>query len=132
MYWTSPVLGTSEAGMRILIIADHLPFPPSSGASIRNYNLAKRISKEHDLWMATLVDNETEASYITDLLKFCKGIETVELKPSNALDHPFEAIQFLVSGRPIERGIRIVNCQLGAAIEVRLGLHGGQIDTLSQ
>jgi len=88
--------------MRILMIADHLPYPPSSGASIRNYNLAKRISEEHDLWMATLVDNETEASYTPDLLKFCKGVETVELKPSNALDHPIEAIQFLVSGRPIE------------------------------
>lgn len=88
--------------MQILMIADHIPFPPLSGASIRNYNLAKRISTEHDLWMATLVDNEEEASYVPEMMKFCKGIETVEIQHSNALDHPFEAIQFMKRGRPIE------------------------------
>lgn len=88
--------------MRILMITDHIPYPPSSGTSIRNYNLLSRIAEEHDVWMVAFAKSEEDRDGVAYMLKFCKGVETVEARRSGALERPLEAFRYLFLGRPIE------------------------------
>ncbi|MBI2759429.1 MAG: glycosyltransferase [Chloroflexi bacterium] len=84
------------------MITDHIPYPPSSGTSIRNYNLLSRIAEEHDVWVAAFARSEEDRDSVAHMLKFCKGVETVEVRRSGALERPLEALRYLFLGRPIE------------------------------
>lgn len=88
--------------MRILLITDRIPYPPTRGAAIRIYNLLRRIAREHEVWIAAFSKAREDQHAIEHLLTFCQGIETVETVESRALDRPLEAIQYLAHGRPIE------------------------------
>ena len=84
------------------MITYHMPYPPSSGTSIRNYHLLKNIAGEHEVWIAAFVKADEADDSVAHMLEFCKGVEFVESNQSRALDRPWEALKFLVRGRPIE------------------------------
>lgn len=86
--------------MRILMITAHLPFPPISGYPLRIYNLIQRISREHEVWLATFVRDSQETNELQHMLKFCKEIVTVEWQETRATERPFEAFRYLLSGKP--------------------------------
>lgn len=88
--------------MRILMITDHVPFPPNKGTSIRNYNLIKRISTEHEVWIAALSKSDSDREGQTRLLEFCTGVEITKKNQSRALDRPLLALKYFIRGMPIE------------------------------
>ncbi len=88
--------------MKILLIVDHIPYPPDKGTSIRNYNLLKRIAKEHEVWVVALAAPGESGEGVAHLLEFCKSVETVEIHHSGALEHPLTALRYLFLGHPIE------------------------------
>jgi polysaccharide biosynthesis protein PslH len=89
--------------MRILMIADHVPFPPTKGTSIRNYNLLTRIAPEHEVWLVAFApEAKAGEAAKTHMLTFCKGVETVRGPVLDALTRPAEALRFLARGRPLE------------------------------
>ncbi len=84
------------------MITDHVPYPPTRGTAIRNYNLLRRIAREHEVWIATFANSVEERDNINHLLGFCKGVETVETLESSGLDHPIRALQYMIKGLPME------------------------------
>ncbi len=88
--------------MKILLIVDHIPFPPDKGTSIRNYNLLRRIAKAHEVWVVALTSPGESREGVSRLMEFCKGVETVEIRHSGALEHPLMALRYLILGHPIE------------------------------
>jgi polysaccharide biosynthesis protein PslH len=88
--------------MRVLMIGDHIPYPLSSGASIRNYNLLKNLARENEVWIVAFAHQERDAENVAHLRGFCAGVETVEMPNSSVFGHPWRALEYLVRGWPVE------------------------------
>ena len=59
---------------RILHIAHRLPYPPNKGDKIRTYNFLKFLSKRHDLYLATLVDDAKDLLAVSKLENQVNGL----------------------------------------------------------
>lgn len=86
--------------MRILIITATLPYPPFSGTPLRVYNLLQRISKEHEIWLATFVRNLDAAESVSHLQEFCRGVEAVKFQQLGALARPVDFFRYLLTNKP--------------------------------
>jgi len=64
--------------MRILIITTQLPYPLTEGANIRTFNLIKQLSKNHEIYLATLIKSKKELDYVQSLQPYCAKIKLVE------------------------------------------------------
>jgi sugar transferase (PEP-CTERM/EpsH1 system associated) len=84
------------------MITDHVPFPPNKGTYIRNYNLLKQITTEHEVWLAALSKSDTVQEGRSHLLEFCAGVEITKGKQFRALDRPLSALKYFIRGIPIE------------------------------
>ncbi|MFH1971314.1 MAG: glycosyltransferase family 4 protein [Patescibacteria group bacterium] len=60
--------------MKILMLTPYLPFPLMSGGQTRSYNLIKNLSKKHDITLFSLIKNDQEKKYISELKKYCKKV----------------------------------------------------------
>ena len=60
--------------MKILMLTPYLPYPLLSGGQTRSYNLIKNLSKKHEITLYSLIKNESERKYISQLEKFCKKV----------------------------------------------------------
>lgn len=60
--------------MKILMLNPYMPYPPSQGGPVRSMNLIKHLSKKHDIYLVSLVKNDEEAKFKSELLKYCKEV----------------------------------------------------------
>jgi polysaccharide biosynthesis protein PslH len=60
--------------MKILMLTPYLPFPDSSGGQIRSYNLIKDLSKKHKITLFSLIKDDSEKKYVSELEKYCKKV----------------------------------------------------------
>ncbi len=88
--------------MRILMITGALPYPPISGNPLRNYQLLRRISNEHEVWVAALVDEEPGPEILAHLGELCRGVVTGRVNGSGALSNPGMLLRYLAAGIPPE------------------------------
>jgi sugar transferase (PEP-CTERM/EpsH1 system associated) len=87
--------------VRILIITDMAPYPPIAGTPLRVYNLLQRISREHEVWLATFVRTPDEARGISHIQEFCcQGVETASLQRLGAFARPASLLRHLLTGTP--------------------------------
>lgn len=56
------------------MLTPYLPYPPSSGGQVRSYNLIKHLSKNHEIYLVSLIKSRSEESYKQDLTPYCKEI----------------------------------------------------------
>jgi sugar transferase (PEP-CTERM/EpsH1 system associated) len=50
--------------MRILLLTHRIPFPPDKGDKIRSSNLLSYLSRRHDVYVASLVDDEQDLVHV--------------------------------------------------------------------
>ncbi|MBL0344302.1 hypothetical protein [Candidatus Villigracilis affinis] len=62
--------------MRILMIANSLPYPPTSGGRIRIYNLLRRVACRHEVSLAAFLESAGDVEGIAHLQQFCAKVET--------------------------------------------------------
>jgi len=86
--------------MRILYITDYVPYPPISGDRVRNYNLVRRIAREHQVWVAALLITPCEAEGITHLQEFCMGVETAPVPRPHKLVRLWGMLRYVLAGKP--------------------------------
>lgn len=60
--------------MKILMLTPYLPYPPSSGGQIRSFNLIKYLSRKHEITLFSLIKENKEKKYISELNKYCKKV----------------------------------------------------------
>ena len=96
--------------MKILMLTPYLPFPDSSGGQIRSYNLIKDLSKKHDITLFSLIKDDSEKKYVSELEKYCKKVRVFKRSKSpwtlrNILLTGFGPYPFLVIRNlsPVER-----------------------------
>lgn len=68
--------------MKILMLTPYLPFPDSSGGQIRSYNLIKDLSKKHEITLFSLIKDESETKFVSELEKYCKKVSVFKRSKS--------------------------------------------------
>jgi polysaccharide biosynthesis protein PslH len=56
------------------MLTPYLPFPDSSGGQIRSYNLIRHLSKKHEITLFSLIKDDSEKKYVSELEKYCKKV----------------------------------------------------------
>ena len=59
--------------MRILLLTHRMPFPPNKGDKIRSFNLLSYLSRRHEVYVASLIDDEQDLLYVAQLRKWVCG-----------------------------------------------------------
>ena len=69
------------ANLKVLYIAHRIPYPPNKGDKIRSFNEIKHLSRLHTIHLAALVDDPKDLQYESTLVKYCRIVETVFIRP---------------------------------------------------
>lgn len=88
--------------MRILFITDSFPYPAVSGDRLRVYNLVKRIAIHHEVWLAGLIESQTEKEGIKNIKQFCAGVITAPIRRSHPIAHLPGLLSYGLAGKPLE------------------------------
>lgn len=88
--------------MKVLMLTPYLPYPLVSGGQIRTYNLLKHLSKNHEITLFSLIKDEGERRYLSELKKYCRKIELFKrtknpFVPRNILLAGFSPYPFVVT-----------------------------------
>ena len=70
--------------MKILFITHRIPYPPNKGEKVRAFNIIRHISAHHDVYLASLYDDNNDSQYMSELKKFCREVYLFRLNPSIA------------------------------------------------
>jgi sugar transferase (PEP-CTERM/EpsH1 system associated) len=65
--------------LKILFLANRIPYPPYRGDKLKIFNLAKRLSKSHELHLLTFAQTKEEFGYKPELEKIFKEVNLVYL-----------------------------------------------------
>ena len=65
--------------MKILFVANRVPYPPYRGDKLKIFNLAKQLSNTHELHLITIAEDTLDLSYRDKLTPYFKTIEMVYL-----------------------------------------------------
>lgn len=68
--------------MDVLFVTAALPYPPNSGATIRTYNLLRRLGLRHRLHLVAFGDSVRDAAKIVALRSLCASIKPVPRRDS--------------------------------------------------
>jgi sugar transferase (PEP-CTERM/EpsH1 system associated) len=88
--------------MRILIIADYLPFPLIGGDRIRTYNLLLRVAAQHEVYLAGFLEESEGFESVSHLEQFCSRVETARLQRRSPLAHLPGLVRYTLAGKPLE------------------------------
>ncbi len=65
--------------MKLLFLANRIPYPPYRGDKLKIYNLAKRLSHKHELYLLTFTETEEDKQYRAPLEEVFKEVHLVHL-----------------------------------------------------
>ena len=84
--------------MKILFLSAWFPYPPDNGARIRAYNLMKGLSQKHEVFMISLLQDDSNAEdsrYLSDICEVVSVHESNWFKPRG-----MKSLLALFSNRP--------------------------------
>ena len=85
--------------MKLLFLANRIPYPPYRGDKLKIYNLAKRLSERHELYLLTFTETEEDKDYEPELRKIFREVHLVHLpKWKSAISCAFR----IASGLPFQ------------------------------
>lgn len=65
--------------MKILFVANRVPFPPFRGDKLKIYNLARRLAIKHELYLITFAESDEDFKYTAELQKIFKEVHIIRL-----------------------------------------------------
>lgn len=65
--------------MKILFLANRVPYPPYRGDKLKIYNLARRLCGNHELYLLTFAQHPEDRQYEAELKKIFKEVHIVDL-----------------------------------------------------
>lgn len=65
--------------LKLLFLANRVPYPPYRGDKLKIYNLAKRLCSRHELHLLTFAQSEDDLTYTAELEKLFKKVHIVYL-----------------------------------------------------
>lgn len=86
--------------MRILMIANYLPYPLLSGGRLRIYHLLRRVADRHEVTLAALLESPDDREGIAHLRQFCHRVETAELDGRGRWRKAPGMLRYALEGHP--------------------------------
>mgnify|MGYP000145860136 CR=1 FL=1 len=65
--------------MNVLFVANRFPYPPFRGDKLKIFNLTRRLSEKHNLYLVTFYERREELNYLKEIQPYFKEIEVVYL-----------------------------------------------------
>jgi polysaccharide biosynthesis protein PslH len=84
--------------MNILFICHRIPYPPNKGDKIRSFHEIKYLSKVHSLYLAFMIDDERDLSYVQELRKYCTDLDYDVIRPQWK---KIKSIPYLLTDKPL-------------------------------
>ncbi len=84
--------------MNILFLVHRIPYPPIKGDKIRSFNELKYLSREHNIYLAFLIDNKSDLAYLDELRKYCIGLDWDIITPHF---QKIKTLPYLITGKPL-------------------------------
>ena len=84
--------------MNILFLAHRIPYPPNKGDKIRSFHEIKYLSKVHNLYLAFMIDDERDLSYINELRGYCIDLDYDVIRPQWK---KIKSIPYLLTDKPL-------------------------------
>ncbi len=66
--------------MRILFLAHRIPFPPHKGDKIRSFHEIRYLSRFHDIYLGTILEEESDRRFLPELERYCSEVFAVRLQ----------------------------------------------------
>ncbi len=88
--------------MRILMIANYLPYPQNSGGRSRIYNLLRRVASKHEVSLAAFLESPEDAEGLSHLRQICAQVETTSFQQRSRLSKIPGLLSFALQGKPPE------------------------------
>ena len=60
--------------MQILYLAHRIPYPPDKGDKIRSFHHVQHLSKNHDVHVACMIDDQEDLRYVAPLQGICRSV----------------------------------------------------------
>lgn len=84
--------------MNILFISHRIPYPPNKGDKIRSFHEIKYLSRDHNLSLAFLVDDEKDLVHIDELRNYCSSMDYDRISP---LWQKIKTVPYVMTGKPL-------------------------------
>jgi len=65
--------------LKLLFLANRIPYPPYRGDKLKIFNLAKRLCKKHELYLLTFTQTEEDKTYKSALEEIFKEVHLIHL-----------------------------------------------------
>lgn len=78
--------------MRILFLAQRVPYPPDRGDKIHTYNHLRHLAKMHEVAVACLADGEEDMTNVVGLKSLATSIDAVAIRPIRARSRALAAL----------------------------------------
>lgn len=85
--------------MKILFLANRVPYPPYRGDKLKIYNLAKRLKDRHELYLLTFAQTEEDLTWKEELEKIFTYVEFIYLPKWKSALH---CLQGAWSSKPLQ------------------------------
>jgi sugar transferase (PEP-CTERM/EpsH1 system associated) len=86
--------------MRILMVANYLPYPVLSGGRLRIYHLLRRVAQHHEVSLAALLESPDDRDGIPHLRQFCHRVETAGPDRRRRWRRATGMIRYALEGNP--------------------------------
>lgn len=67
--------------IKLLYLAQRIPFPPDKGDKITTFHVLKYLSQRADVYLAAFADDPMDMQYVGELEKYCRGVFIRPLDP---------------------------------------------------
>ncbi len=67
--------------MKILFISHRIPYPPDKGDKIRSYNILRHLAENHDIYLASLIDDPQDLRSLSGLTPLLKDFHCETIHP---------------------------------------------------
>jgi polysaccharide biosynthesis protein PslH len=90
--------------MRILCVTTQVPYPLTSGAPLRSYNILRRLAADNEVYLIAFASTEGQRKGLAHLHEFCRMVVTVEPQHLGRLMGLQAAGAAMLRGQPPELG----------------------------
>lgn len=85
--------------MKILFLAQVLPYPLDAGPKIRAYYVLRHLAQQHEVTLVSFVRDTDTKEALDHLRGFCESVHTVRM-PRSALRNGYHLLRSLLNGQP--------------------------------
>lgn len=78
--------------MKLLFLTSRFPYPLEKGDKLRAYYFIKHLSKNHEIYLFAVNENNPEENSLEELRPFCKAIEIVKISKSQSIVNLIKAV----------------------------------------